>query len=57
MKINPLGSNRVSFNKIVETFRREIKSTWQDGMNPEKVETVDTFECVKEVEEEGENNG
>ena len=54
MKVNPVSN--INFGKIIETFRRETTSVWEDGTNPEVVATTyDTFEYTKENIEEGEN--
>ena len=47
MKISPLS--QVHFKRVVETFRRETSTVWNDGVNP-KVEntTYDAFEYIKE---------
>lgn len=51
MKINPI--NKVPFKEIVETFRRETITSWQDGINPEVVNaSYDTFEYVRKEEDD-----
>lgn len=54
MKVNPV--NNVNFKKIVETFRREVTSTWDNDSSPEVTNTIcDTFEYTEEnTEKEGE---
>ena len=52
MKVNPVN-NKIPFSKIVETFRRETTTVWDDGTNPEVVNTsYDTFEYTKEDTDE-----
>ena len=52
MRVNLVNEN-LPFKKIVETFRRETTSVWQDGVNPEVVNTnYDTFEYTQEDKEE-----